>query len=203
MGRESVCVAIWKRQRSEGRALLEAEAIVFRGAFRVTLPHHRDHARVGEGGTAHTRERRRGTLALELGDEAERVGGEDHESSDPRGQARREGGRQVAVLGVDDAALVDELRGRGATVTVGRLDEDRDVVIVAMNRSTDLRRFVRLRDAIAPNGAIWTIRPKGVAEVSESIVRERALAAGLVDVKVARVSATHTAEKFVIPKARR
>jgi hypothetical protein len=42
-----------------------------------------------------------------------------------------------------------------------------------------------------------------VAEVSESAVRAAALAAGLVDVKVARVSATHTAEKFVIPKAER
>ena len=56
---------------------------------------------------------------------------------------------------------------------------------------------------IPEDGAIWSIRPKGVAEVSEAAVRAAALAAGLVDVKVARVSATHTAEKFVLPRLSR
>jgi hypothetical protein len=39
--------------------------------------------------------------------------------------------------------------------------------------------------------------------MSENHIRDAALAAGLVDVKVARFSATHSALKLVIPKARR
>jgi hypothetical protein len=47
------------------------------------------------------------------------------------------------------------------------------------------------------------VRPKGVPEISEKDVMDRGRAAGLVDVKVCAFSATHTAEKLVIPKARR
>ncbi|PYR70118.1 MAG: hypothetical protein DMF88_03745 [Acidobacteria bacterium] len=51
--------------------------------------------------------------------------------------------------------------------------------------------------------AIWVIRPKGSQQISESDVMKAGKAAGLVDVKVARFSETHTAEKFVIPVSRR
>jgi hypothetical protein len=39
--------------------------------------------------------------------------------------------------------------------------------------------------------------------LNENHVREAALDAGLVDVKVARFSATHSALKLVVPKAKR
>jgi hypothetical protein len=55
-----------------------------------------------------------------------------------------------------------------------------------------------------PAGALWLVRPKGKdTPVTEGATRAAALAAGLVDVKVAAFSATHTAEKFVIPLAKR
>ena len=53
------------------------------------------------------------------------------------------------------------------------------------------------------DGAIWVIRPKGHADISERDVMKAGKTAGLVDVKVVRFSETHTAEKFVIPVARR
>ena len=40
-------------------------------------------------------------------------------------------------------------------------------------------------------------------EIAESAVMAAGKAAGLVDVKVVRFSLTHTAEKFVIPLAKR
>lgn len=49
------------------------------------------------------------------------------------------------------------------------------------------------------DGAIWVIRPKGVTAITEADVMKAGKSAGLVDVKVARFSDTHTAEKFVIP----
>ena len=44
---------------------------------------------------------------------------------------------------------------------------------------------------------------KGQRDLNENHVREAALDAGLVDVKVARFSATHSALKLVVPRAKR
>ena len=60
-----------------------------------------------------------------------------------------------------------------------------------------------LRTSLKPNGALWVIRPKGRPEISEAAVRAAGRAAGLVDVKVVGFSPTHTAEKFVVPLAKR
>jgi hypothetical protein len=60
-----------------------------------------------------------------------------------------------------------------------------------------------LRSNLTPDGALWVIRPRGRPEISEQAVMAAGKAAGLVDVKVVRFSETHTAEKFVIPLARR
>ena len=72
-----------------------------------------------------------------------------------------------------------------------------------MDTPKDLGRFVSLQRSLAPDGALWSIRPKGRAEISESVVVAAGKAAGLVDVKVARFSDSHTAEKFVRPRAAR
>jgi hypothetical protein len=60
-----------------------------------------------------------------------------------------------------------------------------------------------MEDWIQPDGAIWAVWRKARKELTENHVREAALAAGLVDVKVARFSETHSALKLVVPKARR
>ena len=60
------------------------------------------------------------------------------------------------------------------------------------------------RAAIAPDGMIWVSWPKkasGVAtDLSDVVVREAALALGLVDVKVCAVDETWSGLKFVIPR---
>jgi hypothetical protein len=50
---------------------------------------------------------------------------------------------------------------------------------------------------------IWTVTPKGKSGIKDTDVMAAGKAAGLVDVKVAAFSPTHTAAKFVIPKAQR
>jgi hypothetical protein len=55
------------------------------------------------------------------------------------------------------------------------------------------------RAAIAPDGAIGVVWPKGRPALKEDHVRSAAALAGLVDVKVAAFSATHSALKLVIP----
>lgn len=81
-----------------------------------------------------------------------------------------------------------------------RAAKNADLVLLTLNGARDLGRIATLKTSLTANGALWTIRPKGHAEVSEQRVRQAGRAAGLVDVKVVAFSATHTAEKFVIPK---
>ena len=70
--------------------------------------------------------------------------------------------------------------------------------------ATHLRSY---RDAITPDGMIWVSWPKkasGVAtDLSDIVVRDIALALGLVDIKVCAVDETWSGLKFVIPKDQR
>ena len=201
MGREAQCTATWKRQRSEGKALLESESVVFRGEFRVELP-FASILNVGAARGRLTVASPSGTLVLHLGDQALRWAAKIRNPPTLADKLGVTGATRVALVGVDDPLVVEPVRLRARSVTL-RPEPASDIVIVGVNHAADLRQFARLRTSIAPAGAIWSIRPKGVAEVSESVVRAAALAAGLVDVKVARVSETHTAEKFVVPRAQR
>ena len=109
-------------------------------------------------------------------------------------------GSRVATVGIADDAFVEDLRRAGATVTSRPGATPLDMIFFAVNAERISTRFVSLQRSLAPDGALWSIRPKGRAEISESIVMAAGKAAGLVDVKVARFSDTHTAEKFVRPR---
>lgn len=78
-----------------------------------------------------------------------------------------------------------------------------DVLVWALDEAADLARLPSLTGRIHPAGALWAVWPKGRKELNENHIREAALDAGLVDVKVARFSATYSALKLVVPKAKR
>ena len=65
---------------------------------------------------------------LEIGDDAERWAAKVRNPPTLVDKLGVKKGARVTVLGVDDAALVDALRGLGAAVTVRRLQRGRDVV---------------------------------------------------------------------------
>lgn len=109
-------------------------------------------------------------------------------------------GNSVVVLDVDDRGFVAELAGRSVEV---RTTGPADVVIWGVDEPADLARLPALVDWIRPAGALWAVWAKGREELNENHVRQAALDAGLVDVKVARFSATHSALKLVVPKAQR
>jgi hypothetical protein len=109
----------------------------------------------------------------------------------------------VAVVGLRDDEFLDDLRKSAAEVSEGRLKKNRDIIFVAIDKTADLKKLEKLKSCIKRDGAIWTVRPKGVPEITESDTMAGGKKAGLVDVKVARFSATHTAEKFVIPRSAR
>jgi DUF3052 family protein len=110
--------------------------------------------------------------------------------------------QRVSVLGLADEAFRAELAAAGVRLIAAR--GKADSIFLGATTPADLEGLAKLRERIEPDGAIWVIRVKGkAASVKENQVREAAHAAGLVDVKVAAFSETHTADKLVIPVAAR
>jgi hypothetical protein len=202
MGREHDTTATMNGKRSKGRALLETEEVIFRGeSFRLRVPFKAIKQLDVKGDDLH----------LAYGDDkvSFALGAAEAEKwanaiKNPKTRADKLGvrkGQTVALVGVDDDALAGELESKGAAIS--KLKKGVDAIFFGANKTRDLERLASLREKIASNGAIWVVRPKGVATISEKDVMSAAKEAGLVDVKVVKLSDTHTAEKLVIPLASR
>lgn len=112
-------------------------------------------------------------------------------------------GSRFAVV---DGPADYEMTIGGLPPDVRRVDSataDLDIVhVFATERARLARALPGLRERIAPAGAIWVSWPKKSAKIpgdlTENVVREIALAAGLVDVKVCAISDAWSALKLVI-----
>jgi hypothetical protein len=112
-------------------------------------------------------------------------------------------GSDVLVLGIEaDKAFMRELREAGATVRTSGTGAA-DMIFATFRHRDDLRRLAPLVPRLRANGVLWTLRPKGSPDLTESEMMRAGQAAGLVDVKVVSFSERLTAEKFVIPVAKR
>lgn len=97
-------------------------------------------------------------------------------------------------------AYVDQLLV-GASYTT-RLPRQAEAIITFHDRRSSYeRRLPALIDHLVPNGMIWVCWPKKASgvptDITEDVVREVALAAGVVDVKVVAVDATWSGLKLV------
>jgi hypothetical protein len=112
-------------------------------------------------------------------------------------------GTDVLLLGIEnDDAFLRELRGAGARLrTSGR--DPADMIFAIFRHRDDLRRLAGLVPRMHADGVLWTLRPKGSKDLTEAEMMRAGQAAGLVDVKVVSFSDVLTAEKFVVPVARR
>lgn len=95
---------------------------------------------------------------------------------------------------IDDEALQAALAAAG-----GIRDKDADLIVARVNSPADLARALQsAAGQLAARVPIWLIYPKGNGHpLTESDVRSMALAAGIVDTKVASVSPVLTALRFV------
>lgn len=200
MGREAVGSVRIAGAAGTSKVLLETDELVFRGevkgkvAFRVlTLvePGPDGLRLVWAGGEA----------MVEIG-EAEAVRWADRIANPPSllDKLGVKDGTTITVLDVDDVAFRAELAERKVKA---KKTGAAGVVVWGIDAPDDLARIPSLIDWIRPDGALWAVWPKGRKELNENHVREAAIDAGLVDVKVARFSATHSALKLVVPKAKR
>jgi DUF3052 family protein len=106
-------------------------------------------------------------------------------------------GARVSVLGAFDDAFLRELRARTDDVSTRRRARN-DLLFLRVDDRGELGRLRVQKDFIAKDGAVWVIWPKGTKDVNENDVRDAALEAGLVDVKVVAFSERLSALKLVI-----
>jgi hypothetical protein len=203
MGSEAKCVARLNGRSATGTARLETEVLQFRGeGLKLSIPFKAMTAIAAKNGELRVTSPQ-GVASLELGAAADKWA---EKIRNPPSRLQKIGVKAewvASLLGIEDADFVRELEGAVARVAIGRAVKNSDAIFVGANRSSQLIRLKTIKASLKPNGALWVVRPKGRPEISESAVMAAGKAAGLVDVKVVSFSPTHTAEKFVIPLAKR
>jgi hypothetical protein len=205
MGLEATCTASLGQARARGRALLETTELLFRSdELRARVPFAEIKSAAAEGDRLVIRWGGQ-TLALELG--AEAAARWLDKIRRPPSRLDKLGVRptsRAAVVGRLDDDFVAELSARAAAVVRGTPRGPVDLLFYAVDAPADIGRLPALAARLAPDGALWIVRPKGrSAAVAEQEVRTAARAAGLVDVKVVAFSAARTADKMVIPVTQR
>jgi hypothetical protein len=198
MGAEAKCTLVVGRTKSDGKALLETDALIFRSADTRLAIRYKDISSVeAKDGTLRVKHTD-GSASFDIGPAAAKWADKIRNPPSRADKLGIKAGQRVLIVGVQDAALRAEVESRGAQVTAAKA-RGLDVVFYAAANRRALESLDRMRKNLKPDGALWIVRPKGSPEISESDVMNAGKAAGLVDVKVVRFSDTHTAEKFVIP----
>jgi hypothetical protein len=199
MGAEAVIPFTVNRKSANGKALLETDVLQLRGAsVKLSIPFKAMRNVRAAGGVLRF-DSPHGGIALELGPAAPKWA---EKILHPPSRLAKIGVKRdwrVATLGVGDEDFLAELEQAVAVLSIGRLVKDCDAIFFGVTSASQLGRLEVLKKSLKPNGALWVVRPKGRPEISEAAVMAAGKAAGLVDVKVVSFSATHTAEKLVIP----
>jgi len=210
VGDQIRCTASLGDAVSEGTAHLETDTLAFRGTFRLAIGFKEISSASADDGTLSVRFRPAGgreeVAAFELGPRAERWAKAIREPRPLIDKLGVKPGMRVALVGVDDEGFRAQLAGRTPEVTAGAPRASGpafDLIFLGASHRRSLARLAALQRRLKPNGALWVLRPKGSRDITEIEVLEAGRAAGLVDTKVVAFSATHTAEKFVIPLSRR
>jgi hypothetical protein len=200
MGDEARCTARYAGKKTEGRAHLDSDRLTFRSDdVRLSIPRASLRSVAATNGTLRL-EFPEGALDLELGPMAARWA---DKIKNPRSLLDKLGvkdGMRVAVLGVEEEDFLTQLSQRKTEISRRTAKKETDFIFFGVKDVGQLDRLTMLKASLKPNGAIWVVHEKGkFAPFKDTDVFAAAKRAGLVDNKVAAFSATHTAEKLVIP----
>ena len=207
MGAEARCQLRRDDGLHEGKALLETDELLFRGddrGVRVKIPLTAIQTVDAKNGELHVRYDG-GNAALLLGDQAAKWAERIRSPKSLVDKLDVKPGQTISVLSIADEGFVRQLRERvaGGRVVTGTLAAGSNLVFLGAERLKDLGRIAKAAEAIARDGAIWVVHPKGRDGLRDTEIFAEAKRVGLTYTKVARFSETHTAEKLVVPKSRR
>lgn len=203
MGLEASCRCDWQGQTETVRAHLDSTGLDLRGSFRVRIDLAQIKAITASNGKLSLRANE-AAMVLHLGEKAAAWA---QFIKYPRSRIEKLGikpGQRVLLVGLEDDALRADLASLDCTVLRRESKVPVDAAIVLIDTPDQLDRIARHRKSITAGGSLWVIRPKGKGTpVTEAQVRDAAKRAELVDIKVVSFSETHSAEKLVIPRAKR
>ena len=198
MGQELQCRMHLGGRALEGKAYLETDFILFRGAGRIKIPLKNLKGVKASAGMLEL-DYAGGHAAFELGASAEKWAKKILHPPTLGDKLGVKAGLSVRMVGEFDADFANELRD--VEIATGKAKVDLILFLAPARLALD--RIPKLAGGLKPAGCLWVVYPKGMQEIREIDVLEAGRAAGLKDVKVASFSVTHTALKFVIPVAAR
>lgn len=202
MGREIQCTVRSGGKRSDGKALLETNEIVFRGDSRLKIPIASLQSVVARNGDLHLKWPENSAV-FELGEQADKWA---YAILHPKTVAEKLGikpGSRISLVRLSAFESLQDARKTAAAFAEEKCLRDSDAIFFGAEVVSDLQRIRKVIPSLAANGALWIVYPKGRKEITELQVLTAGRDAGLGDIKVVGYSATHTALKFVRPKAKR
>jgi hypothetical protein len=209
MGAEARCQLEYDGALHEGKALLETDELLFRGdalgttrGLRLAIPLASIHDVSGGAGALRVVFAGRDATFL-LGPQAEKWAERIRSPKLLIDKLDVKPEHVVSVVAIVDDDFIATLRTRASRVVVGRMTPRSDVIFLGAENSAGLSRLSKAATAMARDGAIWVVHPKGADGLRDTEIFAEAKRLGLTYTKVARFSSTHTAEKLVIPKAKR
>jgi dipeptidyl aminopeptidase/acylaminoacyl peptidase len=209
MGAEARCQLRLDGRSHEGKVLLETDELRFRGdglanqrGLRLTIP-FASIRNVSDTDGALRVNYAGGDATFVLGEKAaawaERI--RSPKSLIDKLDVKPE--HTVSVVALRDDEFMRALNARAARVVVGRFAPQSNIVFLGADDQAALARIANAATVITRDGAIWVVHPKGADALRDTDIFAEAKRLGLTYTKVARFSATYTAEKLVIPKAKR
>jgi hypothetical protein len=204
MGYDAACTLTIDGQTLRGTALLEHKDLIFRGPLRLVIPLSVISRAVATGGALDIRFGGR-DATFDIGPQAARWAARITNPPSRLDKLGIKAGMQVAAIALADDEFLEEVEARGAAVTrrVPAASKPADVIFYGATKKDALERLAALSAAMKRDGALWVVRPKGQKAITEADTMAAGKRAGLVDVKVVSFSDSHSAEKFVIPVAKR
>jgi len=190
MGQESNCKLDYAGRTYEGKALLETAELIFRGETRLKIP-FQEMTRIEAADGQLRVTFPKGQAVFHLGPSAAKWAMKIKNPPSRLDKLGIKSGTRIKWIGSPDDEFKSESAQRGASFVRTKPD----LTFLHASNPRDLETLKL--NAEAP---IWVVYRKGVQKLREIDVLNAGREAGLVDIKVASFSRTHTALKFVYPR---
>jgi hypothetical protein len=199
MGREATCECTFNGATAKVNALLESEELILRGEIRIRAPLHAlKDLRVEEDSLCFDLDNN--PMQLRLGAAAAKSWAKKI-NTPPPSLADKLGitGKTVRTIGPTSDRALDFALNAAALVR----GQNPDLIIACVDTPESLTATLReAKGQLARSVPIWLIYRKGSGHpINESAIRTILRANGLMDTKVASVSAELTALRFSLPKS--
>lgn len=187
MGQESKCKLDLGGHSYEGKALLETSEIIFRGGTRLKIA-FKAMSRVEAANGTLIVTFPQGDATFHLGAAAAKWAAKILNPPTRLDKLGIKEGTRIRWIGAANKEFQQEAKTKGALFVRTKPD----LTFIAAETPADLQEI---------DPPVWIVFPKGVKQIKEGDVLAAGRAAGLVDIKVASFSPTHTALKFVSARA--